>query len=75
MLLNHNQTIPCPVCKTGIPFETKLLLQGVKFTCPNPGCDAAISLADESKELVQKTVETFEAAKGRISAPPAGQST
>jgi len=70
MLLNPGQTIPCPVCKTGIPFDTKQLLQGVKFACPNPGCDAAISLADESKELVQKTIETFEKTKGRLAASP-----
>ena len=38
------QSIPCPVCKTPIPFEIEKLLNGMKFICPN--CHAAIGLGD-----------------------------
>jgi transcription initiation factor IIE alpha subunit len=60
-----NQSIPCPVCQTKIPFDTKQLLLGVQFVCPN--CQAAIGLAEESKPLVQQTMEKFEAVKGQFS--------
>lgn len=60
-MFNQDQTIPCPVCQTKIPFDTQQLLAGVKFMCPN--CQAAIGLADESKPLVQKTMDGFDQLK------------
>lgn len=64
-MINNEQSIPCPVCNTKIPFDTKQLLLGVKFVCPN--CNAAIGLADESKPIVKETMEKFEAIKGKFS--------
>lgn len=61
MLASKEQSIPCPVCKTGIPFDTRQLLQGVRFSCPS--CGSAIGLADESKGVVQKTLDAFDDAK------------
>lgn len=52
------QSIPCPVCQNKIPFDTKQLLLGVKFVCSN--CQAAIGLAEESKPIVQETMNKFE---------------
>jgi len=69
MLRNHSQTIPCPVCQTGIPFDANQLLQGVQFACPN--CTAAIGLADESKPLVQETLRSFEETRRKLGAPAA----
>ncbi len=64
-MINSDQSIPCPVCNTKIPFDTKQLLLGVKFVCSN--CQAAIGLADESKPIVQETIEKFEEIKGKFS--------
>ncbi len=63
--MNKEQTIPCPVCQTKIPFDTKQLLLGVQFVCSN--CQASIGLADESKPIVKETMEKFEAVKGKFS--------
>ena len=65
-MINNNQTIPCPVCQTPIPFDTKQLLSGVSFTCPNSSCDAAISLSQESKPIVSDTIEKLESLKDHI---------
>ena len=59
------QQIPCPVCKTNIPFDTKQLLLGVQFSCPN--CQASIGLADESKAIVEETMKSFEELKASAS--------
>ena len=61
---NQSQNIPCPDCKTPIPFDTYQLLMGVQFTCPH--CAACIGLASESKELVQETMQKFEDIKAQI---------
>ena len=63
-MTNTTQIIPCPVCQTNIPFDTKQLLMGVKFTCPN--CQASIGLDSESKPLVEKTLEKFEDLKKNL---------
>ena len=60
-MFNQDQSIPCPVCQTKIPFDTKQLLAGVKFVCPD--CQAAIGLAEESKPLVQQTMDGFDQLK------------
>ena len=64
-MINPEQSIPCPVCSTKIPFDTKQLLMGVKFVCPN--CQAAIGLAEERKPIVKETLEKFEAIKEKFS--------
>jgi transcription initiation factor IIE alpha subunit len=63
-MINPDQSIPCPVCKTKIPFDTKQLLLGVQFVCSN--CQSAIGLATESKAIVQETIEKFEAVKEKV---------
>jgi transcription initiation factor IIE alpha subunit len=64
-MINLEQNIPCPTCNTKIPFDTRQLLMGVKFVCPN--CQSAIGLANESKPIVQETMEKFDKLKGKIS--------
>jgi transcription initiation factor IIE alpha subunit len=63
-MTNTAQNIPCPECQTNIPFDTKQLLMGVKFVCPN--CHASIGLAAESKSMVGKTMEQFEDLKSKL---------
>tara|TARA_R110001632_G_scaffold58548_2_gene142488 strand:+ start:1852 stop:2058 length:207 start_codon:yes stop_codon:yes gene_type:complete len=46
---NQEQTIPCPVCNTKIPFDTIQLMQGATFQCPNEQCNSSIGLSPESK--------------------------
>lgn len=64
MFLQDDQTIPCPVCKTGIPFDTRQLLRGIRFACP--GCGAGIGLAAESKDVVEKVLVAFEEERDRL---------
>jgi Transcription initiation factor IIE, alpha subunit len=49
-----NSFIPCPDCKTNIPFDPLLLLKGVEFTCPT--CKSMIGLATESVPQVQSAL-------------------
>lgn len=58
MMIN-NQSIPCPVCQSSIPFSIDQLLMGIHFACSNPECTASISLASESKPIVEETMEKF----------------
>ena len=58
------QTIPCPSCRTNIPFDTHELLLGVQFVCPN--CRAVIGLAPESREKVQETIDKFDEIKRNV---------
>jgi transcription initiation factor IIE alpha subunit len=55
------QQLPCPVCGTKIPFDTKQLLAGVQFVCPN--CQSSIGLAMESKPLVENAMKKLEELK------------
>jgi transcription initiation factor IIE alpha subunit len=55
------QQIPCPVCSTKIPFDTRQLIAGVQFTCPN--CHASIGLPQESKAIVEETLKKLEELK------------
>jgi len=55
------QQIPCPICNTRIPFDTKQLIAGVQFSCPH--CQSSIGLACESKTVVEKTMGQFEKLK------------
>ncbi|MCW3102330.1 MAG: hypothetical protein JWO09_770 [Bacteroidetes bacterium] len=57
-MINKDQSIPCPVCQTKIPFDTHQLLTGVQFSCSN--CSAAIGLSTESKKLVEETMVKLE---------------
>jgi transcription initiation factor IIE alpha subunit len=62
--MHSDQSIPCPTCNTKIPFDTKQLLLGIQFICPN--CQAAIGLAQESKAVVQETMAKFEEVKHSV---------
>jgi len=64
-MINTDQTIPCPVCQTKIPFDTKQLLMGIQFVCPN--CQAAIGLAEQSKPIVEETMNKFDDLKEKLS--------
>lgn len=55
------QQLPCPVCRTKIPFETKQLIAGVQFVCPN--CQSSVGLALESKPIIEETMKKFEELK------------
>lgn len=59
MLTSSNgQSIPCPLCKTPIPFDTRQLIQGVQFSCPK--CSVAVGLATESKDVVKTAMDRFD---------------
>lgn len=64
-MINSDQSIPCPVCGTKIPFDTRQLLLGVQFVCSN--CQSAIGLANESKPIVEEAMEKFDKMKARLS--------
>lgn len=70
VVTTNGQTIPCPVCKTGVPFDLQRLLQGAEFACPN--CGAGIGLADESKPAVLSALEALEKVKSSIAAMKPG---
>nr|WP_319569867.1 hypothetical protein [uncultured Draconibacterium sp.] len=57
----NEQQIPCPVCNTKIPFDTKQLIAGIQFSCPN--CQASVGLSQESKPLVEEAMKKFEELK------------
>lgn len=65
-MINPNQTIPCPVCNTGIPFDPHELVRGKEFSCPKPGCDSRVGIAGESLEEAARTIEEFEVMKTRL---------
>ena len=65
-MINTDQSVPCPVCNTKIPFDTKQLLMGIQFVCPN--CQAAIGLSTESKDVVENTMTKLQMLKGTIEA-------
>lgn len=58
------QQIPCPVCSTMIPFDSRQLLLGVNFECRN--CHVTIGLAPESKPIVEQAVQKFDGTIKRI---------
>ena len=66
MITTSEQTIPCPVCGTKIPFDTNQLLLGILFKCPSPGCDASIGLPGESKPIVEETMNKFNELKREL---------
>lgn len=61
-----NQKILCPICQTEIVFDVYSLLQNAKFTCPNPACNAQISLSNESKAQVAEAMIRFEKLKSEL---------
>ncbi len=62
-MINQENSITCPLCSTKIPFDIKMLLSGMKFSCPDLNCDASIGLSHESAPLVEETLEKLEALK------------
>jgi transcription initiation factor IIE alpha subunit len=57
----YEQSIPCPVCQTPIPFDTKLLISGVQFTCSN--CQSSIGLDSGSRNVVADAMNKLEELK------------
>lgn len=60
-MMNQHQSIPCPSCKTSIPFDTHQLLMGMQFVCPT--CQAVIGLAPESRDQVQEAIDRLDEMK------------
>lgn len=58
------ESIPCPNCNNKIPFDTKQLLLGAKFTCSV--CHAQIGIAEESPTIVEETLKKFEELKSHL---------
>ncbi len=48
----------CPDCGTAIPLDTRLLLSGRSFICPQ--CHLSVALATGSRRQVQTAVQSFE---------------
>ncbi len=66
-MMNFEQSIPCPVCGTKIPFNTNELLKGVTFACSN--CKSAIGLAQQSKAVVKEAMDKLEELRMGLSKP------
>ena len=64
-MIQNDQTIPCPICATKIPFDTQQLLQGKQFTCPT--CLAVIGLSTESRGIVEETMHKLDDLKHKLS--------
>ena len=62
--MNQIQSIPCPDCKTNIPFNLGLLIQGKMFTCPN--CGAKIGIARDSVSTVKEAKHKFDELKSTV---------
>ena len=58
------QKIPCPVCKTPIPFDPYQLIKGVQFACPN--CGAVVGVAQQSVDTVKNAMEEFDEMKKNV---------
>lgn len=63
--MQFNINIPCPVCQTQIPADSKLLLTGMQFSCPN--CSAAIGLSAKSAPVVENAMTEFEELRKEVS--------
>jgi len=63
-MINQEQSIPCPTCKTKIPFNAQQLLMGAQFACP--GCLTVIGLASESRPIVEETMDKFQEMKENL---------
>ncbi|MEL6631543.1 MAG: hypothetical protein AAFQ83_08750 [Bacteroidota bacterium] len=62
--MTHQQSMPCPVCKNPILFDTYMLLQGIQFTCTK--CNTSIGLAAESRGIVSNTMEKLEEVRKEV---------
>ncbi len=60
-MMTNDQRIPCPVCQNPIIFEVQALIQGGKFGCAV--CGAVVSLASESVDLVEESIDKLEKLK------------
>jgi len=49
-----------------IPIETRLLIEGVHFQCPNPKCGAEIALSKPSAGITEDTMKKFEQLKADL---------
>lgn len=56
--MNTQTQIPCPICKTPIPFNIDSLIKGEKFICSH--CGAAIGLSSNSREQVSDAMKKLE---------------
>jgi hypothetical protein len=61
VLINKESIIPCPICNTSIPFNAQNLLEGASFICLS--CSAAVRLPDQSRPIVERTINKLEELK------------
>ena len=52
------QHIACPVCKTDIPFDVRMLLEGKSFICPKCNCSICIDMS--SKPVVEDAMHKYD---------------
>ena len=53
-----DKLIPCPICRTPIPFNLEQLLRGTSFYCPQ--CGSRISMPIGTSEKVRQALEKLE---------------
>lgn len=49
-----------------IPIDTRLLIEGMQFQCPNPKCGAEIALSRPSVGTTEDTIKKFEQLKADL---------
>lgn len=49
-----------------IPIDTRLLIEGMQFQCPNPKCRAEIALSQPSAGITEETMKKFEQLKADL---------
>ena len=57
--MNAQQSLPCPECRTPIPFTIDALLSGASFTCSK--CGSEVSLAPQSVDQARGVYEAYQA--------------
>lgn len=55
--------IQCPNCGGKILIDTKLLLQGVSFSCTNSACGSSVALSNSSYQVTDNAMKQFEKLK------------
>ncbi|MCB0707760.1 MAG: hypothetical protein KDC34_20740 [Saprospiraceae bacterium] len=56
-----SNSMPCPICKTNIPFDPIGLIKGAQFACP--GCQAQIGISGQEVPRAEEALEKLEEIK------------
>lgn len=62
-MIDANTKIKCPECNTDIIINTYQLLAGASYSCGK--CKTSISLANDSKDAVNKAMNELEQIKSK----------